>query len=255
MVVYLAQRLSHHQLGGLALGGIVVLVCFPPFIGHTTAVTLCGFAYGMKGFGLAAIGSSIGSALAFVIFRLLFSRRLMHWSSANKKWQALESVVRAKGLPLMILIRMSPFPPWTWSNVLFSSIEAIALWQFIIATLFVYPKVLLHVFIGSRAAALSDGEQRSHMDTQTKVLNGLLIGVGMVIALLSSWLIYRFMQKHIRELEEFPEETDRLAADALEDVEEGAPFLRDFSSESVDKLQTEPARSPRSPQASSDCNH
>jgi len=55
------------------------------------------------------------------------------------------------------------------------------------------------------------------------------------------------MQKHIRELEESPEETDRLAADTLEDVEEGVPFLRDFSPESVDKLQTEPACSPRSP--------
>lgn len=45
------------------------------------------------------------------------------------------------------------------------SIESVALWQFVIATLFIYPKLLLHVFIGSLAAPLSDGEQRGHMDT------------------------------------------------------------------------------------------
>ncbi|KIM90690.1 hypothetical protein PILCRDRAFT_94434 [Piloderma croceum F 1598] len=242
----LAQRLSHLRLGWLALGGIIVLVCFPPFVGHTTAITLCGYAYGMKGFGIAAIGSSVGSALVFLTFRLLFSRRLRHWSAANKKWQALESVIRAKGLPLIILIRMSPIPPWMWSNIFFSSIESVALWQFVIATLFIYPKVLLHVFIGSLAAPLSDGEQRGHMDTKTKILDSALIVAGILIAIASSWLVYRFMQKHIRQLEEFPEETDRLAADVIEDVEEGAPLLRDFSDDSVDDMETERARSPRS---------
>lgn len=206
-------------------------------------MSLCGFAYGMKGVPIAAIASSIGSALVFLSFRFLFSRRLHRWSTANEKWQALESVVQAKGLPLIILIRMSPIPSWVWSNILFSSIEAVTFWQFTIATLFVYPKVSLYVFIGSRAAALSDGEQRSHMDPATKVLNGLLIGSGTLTALLSSWLIYRLVQRHLRQLHDFSEETDRPAADVLEDAEEDAPLLRDSSLESVDRLRTGPAES------------
>lgn len=47
------------------------------------------------------------------------------------------------------------------------SIEAVALWQFVIATTVVFPKVALHVFIGSKLAALSDGDTRRHMDTRT----------------------------------------------------------------------------------------
>jgi hypothetical protein len=54
------------------------------------------------------------------------------------------------------------------------------------------------------------------------------------------------MQKHIRQLEGFTEETDTLAADAIGDVEEGAPLLRDFSDDSVDNMHTEHARSPQS---------
>lgn len=93
-----------------------------------------------------------------------------------------------------------------WYDILFSSFDSVALWQFIVATFFVYPKICLHVFIGTRAAALSDGEQRSHMDTrkpafvqkiifkytyhtipETKVVNGVLIGLGVVLAATSGW--------------------------------------------------------------------
>jgi hypothetical protein len=55
------------------------------------------------------------------------------------------------------------------------------------------------------------------------------------------------MQKQIRLLEGFSEETDRLAADAIEDIEEGAPLLRDFSNESVDKVPTARSSGPQSP--------
>jgi uncharacterized membrane protein YdjX (TVP38/TMEM64 family) len=230
----LAHRLSLLRFGWLALAAVTALTCFPPFVGHTTVVTLCGFAYGMKGFAIAAPASSIGSTIVFWTFRRFCTTRLRHWSATNRNWQALESVIRAKGLPLIILTRMSPFPTWIWSNILFSSIEAVALWQFVIATLFVYPKFLLHVFIGSRAAALADGKQRNDMATQTKILNWILIIVGMLAATTSSWLIYRLMKRQIRQIEDLPEETNRRAANTIDDLEEGAPLLRDFSTESVD---------------------
>lgn len=123
-----------------------------------------------------------------------------------------------------MLIRASPFPPWVYANSLFAvcsstlcgppgtltllqSIEAVALWQFVIATFVVFPKVALHVFIGSRLAALSDGETRRQMDTrrfcpvwdqysllmasllETKILNGVLVGTGLLIAFLTSWYV------------------------------------------------------------------
>ena len=72
---------------------IPVIVSFPPAIGHTTLVTLSGYAYGMKGFPIAACGSLFGSAVTFVVLRLLFSNRLQKWSQSNEKWQALETVV------------------------------------------------------------------------------------------------------------------------------------------------------------------
>ena len=60
--------------------------------GHTTTMTLCGFAYGMKGFFIGLAGSVLGAAFVFVVLRFLFSKRLQRWSATNDKWTALETV-------------------------------------------------------------------------------------------------------------------------------------------------------------------
>ena len=69
------------------------IISFPPLVGHTTIVTLCGFAYGMKGFYIAAFGSVIGSTLSFSLLRFLFKERLRYWLASNRNWKALEEVV------------------------------------------------------------------------------------------------------------------------------------------------------------------
>ena len=211
----------------------MVVISFPPLVGHTTLVTLSGFAYGMRGFFISATSSVLGSAIVFVTLRALFSERLRRWSGQNQKWQALESVVRAKGLPLIILIRVSPFPPWVYSNSLFASIEAVKLWQFVVATCFIFPKLLLHTFIGSKLAELSDGDQREHMDTQTMILDGIFIVGGLSIAVFTSWWIYTLVQQHIRHLDGLPADVDELAAEAIEDYAEESPLLPRRSAESV----------------------
>lgn len=230
----LAQKISHLRFGWLILGAVLVVISFPPCVGHTTTVTLCGFAYGMRGFPIAAVGSLLGSTIAFIVLRLLFSQRLKKWSSSSEKWQALESVVEAKGLPLIMLIRASPFPPWVYSISLFASIQAVKPWQFVIATFVVFPKLALHVFIGSRLAEFSDGETRRHMDPQTKIINVTVIIIGVLITILTSWIIYRSMQSHIRHLKGLSPEVDELAAEAVEEAGEGAPLLGNLSSDSLD---------------------
>jgi len=220
-----ADLLASSRYGWLTLGTAIVIVSFPPVIGHTTLCTLAGFAYGMNGFFITGTASLIGSALSFTVLRLLFKKRLHAWSSKNEKWQALESVVKAKGLPLIILIRVSPIPPWVYSNSLFASIQAVKLWQFVFATFCVFPKILLETFIGSKMAELSDGKQRGHMDTATKILDATLIIGGIFIAFLASWTVYYLVQSHMRNLEGFPEEVDALAAEAIEHFDEESPLL------------------------------
>lgn len=66
---------------------------FPPMVGYSTCVTVCGFAYGLKGFFVAGTATIIGSGVAFIILRLLFKRQVAAWASKNEQWKALESVI------------------------------------------------------------------------------------------------------------------------------------------------------------------
>ncbi|KAJ7368201.1 hypothetical protein DFH08DRAFT_830692 [Mycena albidolilacea] len=150
-----AEKLANYPFGWLLVGLIIVAISFPPLHGHTTVTTLCGFAWGLNGFFIAAPASLIGAVVVFFTLRLSFRERLRTFSKSNEKWQALETVIAAKGLPLIILIRMSPLPPWVYSNILFASIGSVTVWQFIGATFFVFPKLFLHVFIGSQFMAVT----------------------------------------------------------------------------------------------------
>ncbi|KAG9317565.1 hypothetical protein JVU11DRAFT_1772 [Chiua virens] len=210
--------------GSFILMAAIVLISFPPFIGHTTLLNLCGFTYGMQGFIPAAISTVGGSALVFILLRSLLNDRLRRWAATNEKWRALEAVIHAKGLPLIILIRISPFPPWVYSNTLFASIGSVSLSQFTFATLFVLPRVLLYVFVGSRIANLSDGEQRSHMDTTTIFINSCLVVGGILIAIISSSVVYYFVHKEINALHSGRPTTVALDTEALEGPE-GVPLL------------------------------
>jgi len=229
----LAQKLSHMEYGWLIILGIMVLISFPPMTGYTTTVTLCGFAYGMKGFYINLAGSVLGATVVFVAVRFLFSKRLRKWSATNDKWTALETVVKAKGLPLVILIRLSPIPPWAYANTLFASIHTVALWQFVTATVILAPKILLYTFIGSRLAPLSDGKQRHGMDTQTKIINSCLVASGVLFGIIASVVVYRLVRRQLRHLKGVSPSTEEDIIEALEEADEGAPLLGNLSSESL----------------------
>jgi len=162
----LGQRTREHPFGWMFLATLIQIISIPPMIGHTTMLNLCGFTYGMKGILVAAPASLIASTLVFIALRHLFGDVLRSLSERNQTWKALEAVVDAKGLPLIILVRLSPFLPWVYSNSLFASIQSVSVWEFMVATVCCFPKFFLYVFIGARMAPLSDGKQREHMDTR-----------------------------------------------------------------------------------------
>lgn len=89
------------------------------------------------------------------------------------------------------------------------------------------------------------------MNPETKIINAAVIAGGILIVILTSMFVFRLsllisrmlihihsiiyhaMQSHIRHLKNIPPEIDELAAEAVEEAEEGAPLLGSFSSESL----------------------
>ncbi|CAG7848449.1 Golgi apparatus membrane protein TVP38 [Serendipita indica DSM 11827] len=227
----LSQVLRKMEYGWLILASLIVVASFPPMVGFTTLLSIAGFAWGVRGFLLALPAALVGAGLSFLSMRFLFKARLHKLQQSNRHWRALDQVVAAKGLPLIILIRFSPLPPWVYSNALFASITSVKFWQFMVANLFLSPKILLTVFVASRIAALADRDQRGQMDLPTEILNYSSIAVGIIIGVGTGWVVYRLTQEKIRSLPDLPRDVDEAAADALRDAEQGAPLLRDFSPE------------------------
>ncbi|KZS97757.1 Golgi apparatus membrane protein TVP38 [Sistotremastrum niveocremeum HHB9708] len=226
-----AQELEHIPYGWLILVGIIVVASFPPLIGFDTTLNVCGFTYGFRrGYLIGAPSAVVAACLVFLVLRWAFKSRVQAWATTNERWQALEAVIREKGLPLIILIRISGFPPWVYSNAFFASVEGVSFWQFFVATLCTLPKACLPVFVGSQIAKFSDGHRRGEMDTNTKIINAVVIALTIVLILVTGALVHRWTQMEIRKLKRLPPEVDAAAVDALEEVDEGAPLLRDFES-------------------------
>jgi hypothetical protein len=65
----------------------------PPLVGFTTLISVCGFAWGIKGFLLACPATFLGAAFSFLLLRFVFKSRLKRLSETNDRWRALEEVV------------------------------------------------------------------------------------------------------------------------------------------------------------------
>lgn len=215
-----AQALRNIPYGYLLLIVVMIVVSFPPFIGHGPLLHLFGFTYGMWGFFPAAAGTLLASVVVFATLRMMFGKKPRMLTPKNERWRALEAVIRSKGMPLIILIRMSTLVPWAWSNSLFASIASVSLLQFFIATWFVLPKVFIHVFVGAILARLSDSRVQKRVRLLTRFLNSILIVGGITLTFIASSLVYYFVQKEIKRLRDRPSERDEIVVESFKATKE-----------------------------------
>ncbi|KAG0152200.1 hypothetical protein CROQUDRAFT_667510 [Cronartium quercuum f. sp. fusiforme G11] len=183
-----AIELRKSSLGPIYLIVLLSVASFPPVIGFGTLCTLCGFTYGwLWGWMVATTGCLCGSAVSFVALRHNLPR-FQQWLSEKRSFAALRQAVGVKGLPLICLIRLCPFP-FTYTNLFFASLTTSCTFsQFMIATAATTPKLLLHVFIGSRVFKLSAA---AGLDRLTVILNIIYIICSVVLGASVSFYLYR----------------------------------------------------------------
>ena len=96
------------------------------------------------------------------------------------------------------MIRFCPLP-YSLSNAAMSTFPTVHPLSFALATLIASPKLLIHVFIGSRMAAIA--EDGGKMDTSTKIVNWVSIILGLVLGLAVGYIIYQKTMARAAELE------------------------------------------------------
>ncbi|KAK3300946.1 uncharacterized protein B0H64DRAFT_382266 [Chaetomium fimeti] len=173
-----AQSWRAAPLGWLPLWLATVATAFPPVIGYSTCVTLAGFVYGFPlGWPIAASATVVGSAAAFVASRGWLRGYVHRLVGGDQRFIALGQVLRRDGLGVLVMIRLCPLP-YSLSNGFLATVGSIGVGQFALATAGATPKLLVHVFIGSRLALLAEpGDKMSGFDRAVNYISMAVFGL------------------------------------------------------------------------------
>lgn len=185
--------------GWLILFALICITAFPPVIGYSTALTIAGMLYGFpNGWFVAAAGNIIGSFASFLVCRTFFSNYVHNLVGEDKRFAALASVLKHDGLKVLVMIRLCPLP-YSLSNGAMSTFPTVSPAMFALATTIAAPKLMIHVFIGSRLGDLIDSGEK--MDTATRIVNYASIIGGGLLGLGLGFYIYQRTAARARELE------------------------------------------------------
>lgn len=195
--------------GWLIIWGLTFLVAFPPLIGYSTACTVAGFVYGFPlGWPIVASATVLGSSAAFFAARTVFSGYVDRLVGRDRRFVALGQVLRHDGLGVLALVRFCPLP-YSLSNGFLATVPSIQPLPFALATAFSSPKLLVHVFIGSRLALLA--EKGDEMTFGDRMVNFLSMVVGGTVGMGVGYFIYRRTMARAAEI-------------AREEAEAGSPL-------------------------------
>jgi uncharacterized membrane protein YdjX (TVP38/TMEM64 family) len=223
MLAPVAGKWREIKGGWMILWTLTFISAFPPLIGYSTTVTISGFVYGFpNGWFIVSTATVVGSLCSFIASRTVLSKYVHRLVGEDKRFEALALTLKHDGLKILCMIRFCPLP-YSLSNAAMSTFPTVHPLSFALATLIATPKLLIHVFIGSRLANLAEGGEK--MDASTKAINYASIIIGGVIGVAVGYMIYQRTIARAKELE--IEELEAARGEGGERVEgyfDGAPI-------------------------------
>ncbi|KAK4165693.1 hypothetical protein QBC43DRAFT_27073 [Cladorrhinum sp. PSN259] len=209
----LAETIRTSSWGWVPISGLMMITGFPPLIGYSTAVTIAGFVYGFPwGWPLAALSTIVGSTAAFMTSRGWLKGYVHNTVGKDRRFVALGQVLRRDGIGVLAMIRLCPLP-YSLSNGFLATIGSIGPGRFALATGLTTPKLLVHVFIGSRLALLAESGDK--MTGRDKMINYASMLIGGAVGFTVGLLIYKRTMARAAELAREGGEDDLEAGDGL----------------------------------------
>lgn len=194
-----AEKWKHTTGGWMILWAITFLAAFPPMIGYSTCGTTAGFVYGIaEGWLIYASATIAGSYCSFIVSRTVLRKYVERMVAHDKRFAALTLTLKEDGLKLLCMIRLCPLP-YSLSNGAMSTFPSVRPSSYALATAIITPKLFIHVFIGSRLAAIA--KNKEEMSAGDKALNWASIFVFGTIGAFTGWFIYRKTMQRARQLE------------------------------------------------------
>ena len=118
------------------------------------AGAIFGFAAGCV---VVTIGATLGAAAAFLLGRTVLRKRVEEMMARKPRLAAIDEAIVRDGTKLMLLMRLSGFPPFTWTNYALAA-TGVRFRPYILTTLFgIVPGVMAYTWAGAAGAAALTG--------------------------------------------------------------------------------------------------
>jgi len=118
----------------------------------------------------------------------------------DRRFAALALTLKHDGLKLLVMIRLCPLP-YSISNGAIATVPTVSWPTFMLASALASPKLLIHVFVGSRLAAIAGEVGEGENDGRDRLLNWASVGISMAFGAATAWVIYRQTKRRADELE------------------------------------------------------
>ncbi len=156
-------RVFQEYVRGLGAAGYVLYtavyaVCVVFLIPASILTLGAGAIFGLvAGSIVVTIGATVGATLAFLLARTVLRRRVEAMTAGNPKLREIDAAVQREGTKLMLLMRVSGFPPFTWINYALG-LTGVRLVPYVLTTLFgIIPGVIAFTYAGAAGAAVATG--------------------------------------------------------------------------------------------------
>lgn len=191
LLVWVQQSGAVGAIPFIALYILATVLLIPGLFLTISGGALFGVAFGTV---YVLIGAAIGGTLAFLIGRYLARDWVSQRIEANPKLRAIDTAVAQEGLKFVLLVRLSPFFPFTLLNYTFG-VTQVSLKDYLLGFIGMVPATMMYAYIGSLAGILATPNAAPPTTPQTASLQWLLRLVGLAITVMVTVYITRLAKK------------------------------------------------------------
>lgn len=144
---------------GYVLYTVVYAVCVVLLIPASLLTLGAGAIFGVfAGSIIVTIGATIGAVAAFLLAKTVLRSRVEAMAAKKPKLRAVDTAIQREGTKLMLLMRLSGFPPFTWNNYVLG-LTGVRLGPYVWTTVIgIIPGVIAFTYAGAVGAAVASGK-------------------------------------------------------------------------------------------------
>lgn len=143
---------------GYVVYALVYAVCVTALVPASLLTFGAGAIFGFIGGTIVVVvGATLGAMLAFFLARTVLRRKVEQMIERRPKLAAVDRAVAKEGTKLMLLCRLSGFPPFVFANYAFGLTGVGALSYFLTTFFGIIPGSFAYTYAGHAGAAVATG--------------------------------------------------------------------------------------------------